>query len=188
MTYGTCPKAYFGGDQLAPKLFCVIKNHGPGAAHAVTIMLGMLRDAKKTLLIKKILVADILVPGDRIKFEKEISKDDLPSSEEREFPRSQSKGRTQWQPNDLCDNVQYAALEYTDAETTPFHAMRWFVLRNSTTLCGIQTHEMSDSQKFATTEVKMQFFNDSHPDNFCHDETEEMKAQRLGKTCANSIT
>ena len=175
-TYGTCPKAYFWGDnQTVPKLSCIIKNHGPGAAHAVTIMLG---GTNKTLWTKRISVADILAPGVYVEFEREISKDDLPSSEEREYPRTQSKGRVEGQPEYLCSNIQYAALEYTDSETTKFHAIRLFVPRNA--LRGLQVDEPSDSQKFAATEVEMQFFDGPHENNPYYGETEEIKAQRLG--------
>ena len=174
-TYGTCPKAYFGDNQTVPKLSCIIKNHGPGAAHAVTIMLG---GTNKTLWTKRISVADILAPGDYVEFEREISRDDLPSSEEREYPRTQSKGRVEGQPEYLCSNIQYAALEYTDTETTKFHAIRLFVPRNA--LRELQVGEPSDAQKFAATTVEMLFFDRPHEDNPYYGETEEIKACRLG--------
>ncbi len=173
--FETCPEAYFSNSYDGPTLSCVVKNHGPGAALAVTIMLG---GTNKTLWTKRIAVADILAPGDEIKFVRQFTKKDLPSSEERAYPRTQSKGRREGQPEYLCSNIQYAALEYTDTETTKFHAIRLFVPRNA--LRELQVGEPSDAQKFAATTVEMLFFDRPHEDNPYYGETEEIKAQRLG--------
>ena len=116
-TYGTCPKAYLEDHRTGPTLSCIIKNHGPGAARAVAIMLG---GANKALWTRRIRVADVLAPGDQIEFVRQFTIDDLPSSEERAYPGTQSKDRFEGRPEYLCRNIQCAALEYTDAEKPSF--------------------------------------------------------------------
>ena len=69
-TYGTCPKAYLEDSRTGPTFSCIIKNHGPGAAHAVAIMLG---GANKALWTRRIRVADVLAPGDQIEFVRQFT-------------------------------------------------------------------------------------------------------------------
>lgn len=175
--FGTCPEAYFSNSHNGPTLYCVVKNHGSGAAHAVSLMLG--GDDKK-LWTKRILVADILVPGEQINFQKQFTKSDLPSSEERDYLRTKSRSRVEGQPEFLCTNIKYAAVEYSDSEKDGFHAVRLFVPRMAS-FHSVPIDEPTDAQKFSTETVEMLFFDGPHEDNHFYSETEDQKVARLGE-------
>ncbi|MEY2343194.1 hypothetical protein AB4090_13955 [Acidithiobacillus sp. IBUN Pt1247-S3] len=173
--FRTCPAAYFVNDYYGPKMSCIVKNCGPGPAHAVSIILG--GDDKK-LWTRRILVADLLATGDQIEFKRQFAETDLPSSEFREFPRTNTQGRREGQPEYLCSNIKYAALEYSDSEKDKFHAIRHFVQR-MTLSHPVQLEEPTDAEKFSTEMVEMIFFDGPHEDRPFYAETEEEKAGRL---------
>ena len=175
--FGTCPEAYFSNSHDGPTLSCIVKNHGPGAAHAVSLMLG--GDDKK-LWTKRIHVADILAPGDQISFQKRFTKSDLPLSEVREYPRSHSSGRMEGQPEYLCTNIKYVAVEYRDSERDTFHAVRLFVPRAARNH-AFPPIEPTDAEKFATESVEMLYFDGPHENKPYYSETEDQKAARLGE-------
>ncbi|MEY2342767.1 hypothetical protein AB4090_11755 [Acidithiobacillus sp. IBUN Pt1247-S3] len=173
--FGTCPETYFINDHHGPKMSCIVKNYGPGPAHAVSIFLG--GDEKK-LWTKRILVADLLAPGDQIEFKRQFTEIDLPSSELREFPRTNTQGRREGQPEYLCSNIKYAGLEYSDSEKDKFHAIRLFVSRRALSH-PVPFEEPTDAQKFSAEMVEMVFFDGPHEDRPFYSETEEEKAERL---------
>ncbi len=173
--FGTCPAAYFVNDYYGPKMSCIVKNYGPGPAHAVSIVLG--GDGKK-LWTKRILVADLLAPGDQIEFKRQFTETDLPSSEFREFPRTNTQGRREGQPEYLCSNIKYAALEYSDSEKDKFHAIRLFVPRMALSNPA-PFGERTDAQKLSTELVEMIFFDGPHEDKPFYAETAKEKAARL---------
>ena len=175
--WGTCPEAYFSNGYDGPTLSCVVKNHGPGAAHAVSLML--CGDDKK-LWTKRIHVADILTPGEQINFQRQFTKSDLPSSEEREYPRSHRSGKREGQPEYLCTNIKYVAVEYRDSELDTFHAVRLFVPRAALNH-PFSLIEPTDAEKFATESVEMLYFDGPHENKPYYSETEDQKAARLGE-------
>ena len=174
---GTCPEAYFSISHDGPTLSCVVKNHGPGAAHAVSLML--CGDDKK-LLTQRIHVADILAPGDQIGFQKQFTKSDLPSSEVREYRHTNSSSRVEGQPEYLCTNIKYVAVEYRDSEKDIFHAVRLFVPRAALNH-PVPNTEPTDAEKFASKSVEMLYFDGSHENMPYYSETESQKAARLGE-------
>ncbi|MHB1666076.1 hypothetical protein [Thiomonas sp.] len=175
--FGTCPEAYFSNSHDGPTLSCVVKNHGPGAAHAVSLML--CGDDKK-LWTKRIRVADILAPGDQISFQRQFAKSDLPSSEVREYRRSNGSSRVEGQPEYLCTNIKYIAVEYQDSEQYTFHAVRLFVPRAALNH-PVPAIEPTDAEKFATESVEMLYFDGPHENKPYYSETEDQKDARLGE-------
>ena len=175
--FGTCPEAYFSDGHDGPTLSCVVKNHGPGAAYAVSLMLG---GNDKKLWTKRIRVADILAPGDQIGFQKQFTKSDLPSSEVRRYTRSNGYSRVEGQPEYLCTNIKYIAVEYRDSEQDTFHAVRLFVPRAALNH-PVPAIEPTDAEKFATKLVEMLYFDGPHENNPYYSETENQKAARLGE-------
>lgn len=175
--WGTCPEAYFSNAYDGPTLSCVVKNHGPGAAHAVSLMLG---GNDKKLWSKRIHVTDILAPGDRISFQKKFTKPDLPSSEVRDYRLSNGSSRVEGQPEYLCTNIKYVAVEYRDSEQDMFHAVRLFVPRAALNH-PVPAIEPTDAEKFATESVEMLYFDGPHENKPYYSETEGQKAARLGE-------
>ena len=180
---GTCPAAYFVNDHYGPKMSCIVKNYGPGPAHAVSIVLG---GNDKKLWTKRIRVADLLAPGDQIEFKRQFTKTDLPSSEFREFPRTSTQGRIEGQPEYLCSNIKYAALEYSDSEKDKFHAIRLFVPRMALSP-PVLFEEPTDAEKFSAEMVEMIFFDGPHENKPFYAETAEEKVNRLGKLSDESM-
>ena len=177
--WGTCPEAYFFNSyDDGPTLSCVVKNHGPGAAHAVSLML--CGDDKK-LWTRRIPVADILAPGDQISFQKQFTKPDLPSSEVRYYQPVKGSSRVKGQLEWLCSNIKYVAVEYRDSEQDIFHAVRLFVPRTALNHPLPTIDEPTDAEKFATESVEMLYFDGPHENKPYYSETEDQKAARLGE-------
>jgi hypothetical protein len=146
----------------------------------------MLGERGWKLLTRRILVADILAPGEQIRFKIKITKDHLPSSEIRYFKLSDYHGRVDGQPEYLFQRIIYIAVEYSDIQKRKFHSVKAFLPRPAL-LQPSALAEMTDHQKFSSTEVEMKFFDRPHPENYHYDETKDEKKDKLKGIAPKSL-